>query len=176
MARPRFLDALQPAHRAEVEPLLREEVRAGRSLAELVAWAKDRGLKVEKTAMAEYRREVLGGASEDATARVQRQVAAPASSTATPSPGTLPSPHRPPAAPGAAFDFRAELLEQLERARHTARTEHNANARNAADKLILDITERLRDLDKEVKADQGPRVVFYFPEKVEVHLLESAEP
>ena len=37
MARPRFLDALQPAHRAEVEPLLREEVRAGRSLRDPVS-------------------------------------------------------------------------------------------------------------------------------------------
>ncbi len=175
MARPRFLDRLDRERRAVLEPELRREVLAGRTIPELLAWAHSKGITVGQSALSDFRREVLGSASEDATARVQREVAAaPAPSTA-PAPAATSNPTTGPAAPGVDLDHRAILLEQLERAQKTARTEQNANMRTSADKLVLDITERLRALDKEVKGEQGPKVNFYFPEKVAIEMCESDE-
>lgn len=180
MARPRFLDLLTRERRAELEPQLRAEVQAGRSLAELLAWCQARDIKVGQSALADFRREVLGGASEDAAARVQRQVVGagaagpPLPPAAAPAAPPAPCPAFDPAAAGE-LDHRQLLLAELARAQATAQSEQNSNARNAASRLVLDISEQLRELEREGRGAQRPQVVFFFPEVTRIEHLESDE-
>lgn len=168
MARPRFLDRIDPDLRARVEPELQRRIRAGEEVDPLHAWLAQGGVVVSRATVANYRREVLGASSEDEDQRVRRLAAASAQ------PGAEATPANSPAAPDEleVIDHRLLLQQQLRTAQHIAKSADRLETRLSAAKLVGDLSAQLRELDKEQQQEKGPRVVAYVPVRRTLEELE----
>lgn len=168
MARPRALDDKQIAQ-------LRKHWRRAPDLAALVAYAKQQGWTVGKSALDNYRREIWPD-SEDAGQRVRRQVQQQAKERVRAgAAGVGAEEGQAPGVDEEELDHRAILREQLKIARRMAQEEADPKVMAPLGKLIRDLLADLRDLDKAAATDSGPRVVFYFPEVTHLEMLEANE-
>ena len=157
MARPRALSDDQVAQ-------LRKKFTSCPQKADLVAFAKSRRWKVGASTLDNYRRELWGPDSEDPGNRVRKAVQKPPAGPAAPDQAEV------------AIDHPAVLREQLARAQQMARSERDPRVLTPLIRVIADLSEALREMEKQGATDTGPRRVFFFPELTQIERLESDEP
>lgn len=172
--RPRFLDALDPDVRARIEPQLLQRIRDHASLDDLHDWVRGEGVAVARSTLSNFAREVRGAGAEDAARRIGRDVL----SAQGPAPAQEdPGQEAPAPAPAedAPIDHYARLKRQMLMAEHMSNTATINKDRLTASKLMMDLSAELREIEKAIDGARGPRVVFYFPEKVEIEMCEATE-
>jgi hypothetical protein len=148
---------LDPDVKRQAVALLRERKSVRDTHAEL----ERRGLKISRGAVGKLRRETLGAAPEIEAAQLAQEAAAAA-------------PTAPPAAPTSPdkTDHLAEL-QRLLKATEPGMAHADARVQLAAVGQRAKLLEQLRELENTTAAAQGPQVVYYFPERVELVRLET---
>lgn len=174
--RPRFLDALDPDVRARIEPQLLQRIRDHVSLDDLHDWVRGEGVAVARSTLSNFAREVRGAGAEDAARRIGRDVLSAQGPAPAQEEGGQEAPAPAPApAEDAPIDHYARLKRQMLQAEHMASTATVVKDRLTASKLMMDLSAELREIEKAIDGARGPRVVFYFPEKVEIEMCEAVE-